>query len=443
MQCSLVCKAWVPSSSIHLFPSFEWPPCESRFGPICPSQHPDEPCIPTFESLLLSSPRICASIRKLRFGRHRINCLEHHGLARRWDFKALLEPNEQTLANFSSLSRALLSFPRLSHLDIWAHFDESSTQPSQSHLALEELKVRLMVKTSINPVLAFLTTFRQIGRLDFQVSVETDEETPSPSSNTFPPLTSPGAVDVDFLAVGSPGKLTALHTAINPHAIRTLELRLPPTKHMLQHMCNLHTLRICLASGESAHFSSMIYAHGVGTRLGLISISCYLGPCAGDTSTVYTTIGDWGSAMGDLQELSNETTTSLFIEVLRTTDGSPLGRDTFGLEPEEMVVGVDRIEGALEALDWQRLEGVVRAYPALDHLELHFHHDLCEIGSYYGPEDAPVTLQRAKQCAQLLERVARRRLSARVVGRIPMTVRATINLTYDFSFMYTEAIVIT
>ena len=36
--CSLVCNGWVPSSSWHLFSTFSWPPCTSRFGSLatCP-----------------------------------------------------------------------------------------------------------------------------------------------------------------------------------------------------------------------------------------------------------------------------------------------------------------------------------------------------------------------------------------------------------------------
>lgn len=447
LQCSLVCKAWVPSTSKHLFQSFNWPPCNgsSRFNCICPSQHPEEAHIPTFEILLLSLPRVCASMKKLYFGKHHVHCLEHFGLADRSSIDALINPNAQTLANFAALMQALTLFPRLSHLDIRAHFDEAIPQPSEPHLSLAELKINLMVKTSIDPVLAFLTSFRRIDTLSFEFLVYRGNDAASMQmdfdSFTPPTITSLGMAHVDFLEVNTPAHLNPLRSVLDLNSLQVLELRHSATHAMLQQMDCLNTLRIGHTPCASAIFCSRRYPHNVPTKLGMILVSCYLGPCQQDTSIVYSEGADWETAMRDLQGLANETTTSLFIEVSRDTDGdtdSFSSRGFFHRLRGSAIASVDRLGGALEALEWELLEHVLCAYPSLNHLELHFYHDLR--ASRDKAADLP---ERAKQCVQLLERIARRRLSARVLGRIAVTVRVTIDEGRNSSAVFTEAITIT
>lgn len=445
LQCSLVCKAWVPPSSIHLFHSFEWPPCQgslTRFGRACPSQHTEESRIPTFQSLLLSSPRICASIRKLRFGKHHFQCLEHYGFAKRGDYTYLFEPNDQILANFTTLSQALKSFPRLSQLDVCADFDQSSIQRSEPSLTLDALQVRLLVTTpTFEPVLAFLTSFRWIGRLLFQVSGCEDRIDEVPVPYTFPTPAPHGVVRVDCLEVCTPDDLNPLRTVIDFDSVQTLELRFAPIKEMLQQMRSLHTLCIRLTYGVPTLFDSTKYIRSAPTPLGTISTTCYLGQCVDDRQTFFAPGGSWDAAMRNLQDLANTTTSYLVVQVLRDTD-FPLPHLSYNL-PEEKVATVERVRGALEALDWQRLEEVAQAYPSLKHLEVHFYHDLRKVAARFGLQDTPASPHRAKEYAQLLERIARQRLSARVVGRIPVTIRTTLDLSDKTPFAYSETIIIT
>lgn len=387
--------------------------------------------MPTFESLLLSSPRLCGSIRKLGFGRHYIMCAKHYDPTQRRGLYGLDAYERQPLASFTTLAQALPSFPRLRELDIRAKFDESGVQPSEPHLTLDKLQLYFSVKTSIGPVLAFLTSFRRIDTLSFQVRVSAhDGETSSVSTPliTFPTPTPYNALRVDSLEVSVSDHLEPLRRVIDFNSIRILELHFGPTAAMLQQMGNLHTLRI-RRTLTSATFSSARCPPDALTPLGMISRSCYLGPCLHDRSLLYIVDKDWSSTMRNLHELANATTSSLFIEVIRASDSD-----------REGLVSVERIGEALEALDWRRLEELIGVYPSLNHLELHFYHDIRSFTILRQATDLP---QRAKQCVLRLERIARQRLSASVLGRIPVTVRVTIDESYKSPVTYTEAIIIT
>ena len=75
-QCSIVCKAWEPACTSHLFSTLSWPPC----GHWWETYNDPRPCggdswcichaaVGTFErccELLSSSPRISRAVRRLR-----------------------------------------------------------------------------------------------------------------------------------------------------------------------------------------------------------------------------------------------------------------------------------------------------------------------------------------------------------------------------------------
>ncbi|GJE85643.1 hypothetical protein PsYK624_017220 [Phanerochaete sordida] len=69
-QCSLVCKAWEPSSTVHLFSRLSWPPCSVYWIRTAEDAACDCPRHkPTFEdchNLLLSSHRVRQAINHLR-----------------------------------------------------------------------------------------------------------------------------------------------------------------------------------------------------------------------------------------------------------------------------------------------------------------------------------------------------------------------------------------
>lgn len=77
-RCSLVCKAWEPSTTLHLFSCWSWPPC-GHVWEAYTTPSSSEACVcgdrkntslaRCFE-ILSSSPRICRGIRRLRIWSH-------------------------------------------------------------------------------------------------------------------------------------------------------------------------------------------------------------------------------------------------------------------------------------------------------------------------------------------------------------------------------------
>lgn len=75
-KCSLICKAWEPTSTLHLFSSWSWPPCYHIWGEyayqretvpmICSCGHQNEISLARCFELLSSSARICGAVRRLR-----------------------------------------------------------------------------------------------------------------------------------------------------------------------------------------------------------------------------------------------------------------------------------------------------------------------------------------------------------------------------------------
>lgn len=78
-QCSLVCRAWTTTSSVHLFAMFRWPQCPMSAhaeGFKCKPRICGTRCFPECLATLSKSSRICASLRHLTLSTH--SCMRYY-----------------------------------------------------------------------------------------------------------------------------------------------------------------------------------------------------------------------------------------------------------------------------------------------------------------------------------------------------------------------------
>lgn len=158
-QCALVCKSWEPSSTLHLFASWSWPPCYHYY--LTYKRTEDKVCrcgnnmfiaLHDCFEFLSSSPRICTAIRHLHLATH---------ATRR---KRIERNSRELLLRILDLLPSLRTLSSRDFRDVYAKKDTIPSSAIGSRV-VDELRYEERADSHSLGTASLLALFREIGKL--------------------------------------------------------------------------------------------------------------------------------------------------------------------------------------------------------------------------------------------------------------------------------------
>lgn len=219
-QCSLVCRAWVPRSTAHLFSIFYWPQCNypvysSPQRQQCGGEHSFDLCL----QILENSSRMRMAIKELRLGRH-------------WHYCENADLATNSLRNTIPLDilHSILSvLPCLRRLRLQYCITTpacSGQRPPQGQFTLDEAHL-LHTEPSLQSTCDLLTLFDCINEL--HLVWDPDTVAPAATRPVIAPTTAIHALDLPYDAdpegAEIPCALDSLRGTIDPSSVRAFSMR--------------------------------------------------------------------------------------------------------------------------------------------------------------------------------------------------------------------------
>ena len=347
-NCSLVCNSWIPVSSKYLFEEFSWP-CDIGDKPCC-EEGGGIKCFVRLRELLSSCHRVSNTIRTLR--------LKHH--ARRNAERSSV-PISLLLQIFDTLpqlhtAKLPFAFSRMlspvSDVELWPMIPRTRR--------LEELQIGVRDSASTDAAFDLLSAFAQITKLKLRHLSMVDAGRP----RTYPP--SP-TLQVQSLAISGAGRTPVLELRglIDFNAIRSLSLiSFPPDTRpslapLIQSMASLTSLEYLVSESVAPNWppaDSHLHSPSLVVVV-LIRCSCSDSDI-GLGEEELPGIGQWGSAMRDLELMVTADTRNVGITLIVLTRSATHVNSECGYkhgDPE----GIAMVqEETFSRFDWKRLESI-------------------------------------------------------------------------------------
>ena len=356
-QCSLVSKAWIPSSTLHLFATITWPPCAHQWPDsfVPPIQDSTTLCrcvrsradFDILLHVLSTTPRIHHNVRELKLT----------------SWVTILYDGRYNVIEFQSISymktieiiRAVPHLRRLELLDFIPDLMWPSEVDFHARIPyIQELRVRVNERrVAMLAMLDVLSLFTHVHRLTIEgspIDLETTFVTPSTASLT--------ATSVDELDIAShPANMEkvtrGLCRLVDGSSMRRLQV------HPNEILPGLEPLS---RSAENLEFLS----YTVGSRPPAIVDPSKLRSLSLRNRLVIFPEGasEWESLLRDLRILANPQLTSLEItlEVFRDSARTD--------QPVEESTPVAVLEDYLMRFDWGSLVIVLEGCPRLGELTI-------------------------------------------------------------------------
>lgn len=197
MQCSLVCRDWVHSSSLHLFNRMRWPPCPKK-QKACLGALDGDDCFSSCLDLLSASRRLRSTVRVLQLSCHK--CAIQRDTSRR-----------SAPLPFSVLFSIIESLPVLRTLELHECRLLPETPPADFYptRSLDKIKITYIWRQAgWQATLDFLSLFRRVGSLHIHSLLSSGSRASSPSLYFEP---SGPVLEIDSLTIRGVGETYVLN----------------------------------------------------------------------------------------------------------------------------------------------------------------------------------------------------------------------------------------
>ena len=343
MQCSLVCRDWVPSSSLHLFNRMRWPPC-SKKQKACRGTLDGDECFASCLDLLSSSPRLRSAIRILQLSCHK--CAIQRDTSRR-----------SAPLPFSVLFNIIESLPSLRTLEL----HECRLQPEMPSAdfsptrTLDKIKITYIWRhAGWQATLDFLSLFRRISNLHIHALLSSGSRCGSPCPSFLP---SGPILEVDSLTIRGVEEtyiVRRLSAIAKFSSLKSLSLECalsPDLIGIIQDMTNLRSLSYDVEGTFPPTALSDL-------TLRSLTVSGYFRISKGPS-----TFSDWDSITRDLELLLTRQAEEL--RIVMNLEGDKTIHET---KDDELHC----LEQFLMNLNWSTFASVVSRASSLESLTLEF-----------------------------------------------------------------------
>lgn len=235
--CSLVCHDWLPSTSLHLFSRFKWPPCSKSGTMICPEDTLPGEIVSSLQATLEAHPRLSPSIQDFTIATHSTACKRTNG--------ASLDERETT-----KLLHILHDFHRLRKLSVNRFPLRLVPLPPKflGALTVDELLVHSdrwwrgpgsALTMTVEQLLALLSCFKGVRKLRLEGKFG------DPVTDLSPKIVARPSLRAELLSISTAGHvLAALHGLLDFQAVQRLQFASLPEDPVpaLASMTNLRSL---------------------------------------------------------------------------------------------------------------------------------------------------------------------------------------------------------
>ena len=357
-QCSLVCQAWLSTSSLHLFRCLLWPPCSHRQNYICAEELGELASLSHLPTVLLRSSRIRYAVRTLRLTPHaKCSACE-------------LAYVHELLAHSIVLDTIKL-LPNLQHLHLRdARLEYEASIDVKGPFPLRTLRLY----EHLEAALGFLQSFSHLDKLTLEICPSFERYLYPRTAIVREPAQRRVTVDaLEIIGYNAPHILAQLQSLFDCNSIRGLVMSTRLSDHFIsfaQAMPHLETLAYCVDSKSTPTFLAHLPLQSV-----IIEADFFF-----FHSTRPSAISsDWDIAMRDLELLVTTQNLRRIGLIMRLGHGFKYGDDVPGPEVHELILKV-YLATFLQDQNWGRLESVVARLPALE---------IISIGVKYWQEQDP------------------------------------------------------